>query len=279
MKTRAWAMAVMATVAVAGLATGVRAEEGITVQGNGEAKAKPTQVEISANLTGDGELATDATVKFRDAKKRAVAAIEGLKNPDLSVESDGVSVNSTMDANTQMMIMRGQAVQSQTQKVQVRENSRIILKNTDKLETDALLDTVLKILDTAKDAGFTVGPPTPSSYYELQVSGGQPSSIVTFRLPELSSVREKAYQSAVEDARAKAQKIADLAGVKLGRILAVTEGEKTDTASPTTSLSMLVRVMNGGGVKSEPVQKGIAGATSGELTMRVNLTVLFEIAK
>jgi uncharacterized protein YggE len=274
MKLRAWAMVMTAGVALALMGATGRAEDGITVQGNGDAKGRPTEVVITASLTGDGELATDATVKFRDAKKRAMAAIEGLKNSNVTVVSDGVSVNSALDANTQMMMMRGQVVQGGNQKVQVKENERIVLANADKLEQDALLDTVLKILDTAKDAGFQVGTPLPSNYYEIQQMGGQGNNIVAFRLPDLEPLREQAYKSAVEDAKAKAQRIADLAGVKLGRILAVTEGEKVDS-----SVSTIVRAMNGGSARSEPMEKGITGQTSGDLTLHVNLTVLFEIVK
>src|SRR5579884_3883819 len=101
----------IAAAAVMAVACGFARAEGITVQGTGDAKGKPTSVEISATLTGEAELATDATVKFRDAKKRALAAIAAIKNPDLSVVSDGLAINSTVDANTQMMMMRGQQVQ------------------------------------------------------------------------------------------------------------------------------------------------------------------------
>src|SRR5690349_10050647 len=98
-----WLAVVVA--AVVGLAGAARADEGITVQGTGSAKARPTQVEIECTLSGDAELASDATVKFRDAKKRAMAAIEALKNKDLSVTSDGLSINNALDAQTQMMMM------------------------------------------------------------------------------------------------------------------------------------------------------------------------------
>ena len=106
------------------------AEDGILVQGSGEATGKPTQVEITATLSGDSELAADAIVKFHDAKKKALAAIEALKNPNLEVVAEGIAINTPMEANAQMMAMRGQAVPP-TQKVQVEETSRLVLKNVD----------------------------------------------------------------------------------------------------------------------------------------------------
>src|SRR5688500_17476835 len=61
----------------------------ITVAGTGQAKAKPTQVEFSATVSGEAELASDAIVKHRDTKRRALKAIEGLKLPALSTTSKG----------------------------------------------------------------------------------------------------------------------------------------------------------------------------------------------
>src|SRR5207248_4260123 len=97
---------------------------------------RPTQVEMSAVLSADAELAADAVVKFRDAKKRALAAIAALKNPDLTVIPGGVSVASGMDANAQMMAMRGMAAPTTTQKVRLAETSRIVLAHADKVEPD-----------------------------------------------------------------------------------------------------------------------------------------------
>ncbi len=170
------------------------------MQGSGEAKGRPTEVEITGSLAGDSELAADAVVKFHDAKKKALAAMDALKNPNLSVISEGIAINSPIDANAQQMMMRGQTV-TPTQKVQVQETSRIVLANTDKIEPEALLEQVLKILDVAKDSGFVIGPPSANNYYEMQMRTGQPSSMVVFKLPDASALRDAATKLAVEDAK------------------------------------------------------------------------------
>ncbi|MCL2647486.1 MAG: SIMPL domain-containing protein [Phycisphaerales bacterium] len=230
---------------------------GITVQGVGEAKGKPTQVEIACIVSGDAELASDATVKFRDAKKRATAAIEGLKNPDLKVISDGVSVGGMMDPNTQMMIMRGMGgTQVAKPRVQIMEKSRVVLSNAGKLEPDALLETILKILDVAKEGGFQVGPQQPTDYNEMQNYRSSGMAMVSFKLADGTELRDQAYKAALADARGKAEKLAELAGVKLGKIMAIQE-------------------MPG----SQRPDGSVAGNTAGELSKRVNLTVQFEIVK
>ena len=52
--------------------------DGISVFGTGEAKGKPNLVEIDMRSSGAAELAGDAIVKYRDNKRRIIAAIQEL---------------------------------------------------------------------------------------------------------------------------------------------------------------------------------------------------------
>src|SRR5439155_24724006 len=136
-----------------------RAEEstGITVSGAAKVSAKPTSVEIPCIVSGDAELTADAIVKYRDARKRAIAAIEGLKIAGLSVDSKGYSVRDLVDsAAQQQAMMRGQQVVNAKQKVSVTEQLRIAIKDVDKLEQQAPMDTMLKELDPAGDSAQPV---------------------------------------------------------------------------------------------------------------------------
>src|SRR5947207_7984909 len=89
---------------------------GLTVSGTAWGRGKPSVVEIGTTVSGDAELTADAVVKYRDAKKRAIAAIEGMKLPGLSVESSGYSISPAVDQNAQMAMMRGQVASSTKQK-------------------------------------------------------------------------------------------------------------------------------------------------------------------
>jgi len=254
------------------------ADDGIVVRGNGSATARPTQIEISATLSGEAELAADAMVKFRDAKKRALAAIASLKNPDLAIESEGVSVGGGgSDANAQMMAMRGMSVPNTAKSVRLSESSRIILNHADALEPNELLDKLLKILDVAKDAGFQVGPSAAQNFYQMQMEAqmGETGTSVSFKLPDSSALRQKAYKAAIDDARAKAESLAQLSGVKLGRIVAVRENDVASSENPQT----VVYLYGGSSSKSGGQDKSLTGSTSGELTLRASVTVQFEIVK
>ncbi len=272
----------LAAAALLIFGTAAKAEDGIVVHGSGTATGRPTQVEMSANLSADAELAADAVVKFRDAKKRAVAAIAAVKNPDLSITPGGVSVGTGMDANAQMMAMRGMAVNNTTQKVRLSESNRIVLAHTDKLEPDELLEKLLKVIDVAKDAGFQIGPAPATNYYEMQIraqEGEEASATVSFRMPDSSALREKAYKAAIDDAKAKAQKLAELSGGKLGRVLSIREEAPSKSDKDDSAAMMMMNIYGMLANKGNSEDKVLSGTTSGDLTLRVNLTVRFELEK
>jgi hypothetical protein len=244
---------------------------GIGVAGAGEVKARPTVVEITASVTGDAELAADAIVKYRDAKRRGVDALDGLKLPGLKVETGGFGVNQGgVDSATAQAMMQGNVVSTAgKQRVTVTEQLKLVLSGLDKLKDEELMDTILKVLDTARDSGLLIGRPAPRNYYEMQNYMDNPGSgqgaLVTFRIADPEAVREQAYKAAMDDARKRAERIAGLAGVKLGRIVSV-----KDTAAPQPG---------GGGGDGAAKDAELSSPTFKEIPVRVRLAVQFEIAK
>jgi uncharacterized protein YggE len=261
---------------------GARADEGITVAGVGTAKAKPTVVEIGATVTGEAELTADAMVKYRDAKRRAIEKLQGLKIASLTIESSGFAINAAVDATQQMRMMQGMGGGEATkQKVQVTEHLKLQIKDVDKLELDAMMQMILKVIDTGKDAGLVIGPPTATNYYQMQLQAqmGSGSSLMSFKYPNAPSLREKAYKTAVDDARQKASKLAELSGLKLGRILAVTEGGNQSSAANdrTAQLMMMMSGSYGGAAAAD--ENELSNSLFSEVSLNVRLTVQFEIQK
>ncbi|HEX3358832.1 MAG TPA: SIMPL domain-containing protein [Tepidisphaeraceae bacterium] len=241
---------------------------GITVSGSGKASGKPTVIEIPCIVSGDAELTADALVKYRDARKHAVDAIDGLKIPGLSVESKGYSIKDYVDqAAQQQAMMRGQGVVSSKQKISVVEQMKIVIKDADKMDQSTVMDTMLKVLDTVRDAGLTLGDGTVRNvnYYPPPPMPG----LINFKIADPSALREQAYKQAMDDARTRAQKLADLAGVKLGRILSVHDGgQKAVGQNPNENEPPQAR---------EPDE--LVSSTFSEIPLLVKLTVQFEIAK
>jgi uncharacterized protein YggE len=260
-------------VAIAAFPSLCRADEtpnGITVTGVGTVKVRPSVAEIRSSVSGDGELAADANVKYLDARKKAIASIDAMKNPDLSVEPQGPLVEQATDPATQMRIAQGMSSDMGKQHLKISEDLKIQLKNIDKLDPAKLVETVVKIVDAGRDAGLQMGPPPAMNYYQMQMqaqNGGNGDAIVTFELPDKTKVEQEAYQKAVEDARAKAQRIADLSGIKLGRVLSVVDQENNSNGPTNPYIT----------VPAEPNDNQLQSAILTEIPVTVHLEVKFDI--
>jgi uncharacterized protein YggE len=250
-------------------------DPGISVSGTATIKAKPTELQIVGTISGEGEVANDASVKFHDLRKKALAALDGLKNPDLSVESLGSDVHDSMDPQQQMRMMQGQSTDTGKVRTQISERLCIKLKNIDKLEADKLLESTLKLVDTCRDAGLSVGS-TPTNYYQWQMQqnngGGGGDALVQFKIPDTTDLQNQACKQAIEDARAKAQRIADMTGVKLGKVLSVKDYGVTDSTPGAT-------MMNGYTPPEHAVTKEASTGSIGDIPLTVKLQVQFEIEK
>ena len=256
------------------------AEDGITVTGSGTVKGKPTVVEISGTISGEGELANDASVKFHDTKKKATTAIENLKNPDLTMQTEGSDIHEAMDPAQQQRIMQGMG-NGETPKVRVNisETVKLRLKNVDKLETPKLFEQVLKLIDTSRDSGIVIGNAQPMNYYQMQMqmqNGGGGSNLVQFKIPDITDLENQAYKLAVADARAKAQRIADLSGVKLGKVLSVHDNGVNSGQQNPNGYNPYYNNMNN---QQNNNEKEASSGTLGEIPISVNLQVQFAIEK
>jgi uncharacterized protein YggE len=243
----------------------------ITVTGSGDAKGRPTIVEMSAVVSGEAELAADAVVKFKDTRRRAVKAIEALKIPSLAIESKGFTLNQGMDANQQQMMMRGQMPTAAKQRVQVTEPLRLVIKDVDKMSDEDLMNTVLKVIDAGRDAGLTVGAAMPQNYYQMQMmmQRGDAQGMASFKIADPAALREQAYAKAIENARTKAERLAKLAGVKLGRVTSVQDGV---VQAPQAQVVYVYGQQQQAGGEAE-----LTSPVAGDITMNVRLTIQFAI--
>lgn len=253
--------------------------QGIVVSGSGEAIAKPTAVEFDLSISGNAEIFGDALVKFRDSKRRTLEALNALGLKDLSIEERGLSLARGDAAEIQNRAMRGDTGANIKPKIEVLTRLRVKLGSIGDVPAEQVLETVGKLIDTARDAGNDIGPTTAeinmSWRYGRQING----ALARFVLEDFDKSREQAYQAAIDDARNRAERLARLTGVQLGPVESISE---LAVAGDDHSANNNVIYFNTYGMQNqEEPNKAKARITSDTLTeipVRVRLQVRYGIS-
>ncbi|HUY32128.1 MAG TPA: SIMPL domain-containing protein [Pirellulales bacterium] len=205
------------------------AEHGnISVSGAGEVRVRPTHLEIEISAKAAAELTADAIQKYRDTLRRTTEAFEKLDMKDLTIEQRELSfTKSTPGENGGMagFVLGGGGAPAAKPQVDISRSLRLVLAGIDQLEEAALMETIGTLLDTAHDSGATVGEGSSSNAMLAQMMGQQAgsTSMVTFVVDNASEQHEKAYQQAFAAAKARATRLAKLAGATLGSVRSIDE--------------------------------------------------------
>lgn len=252
----------------------------LRVIGVGKVEALPDRVELSGTVAGEAELAADAVKQYREHRRRVVEALEALKLKGLAISGNGMSITTGTDgANPQQALVLGIGNQNAAApaKISVRETLTVTLDGVQSLKSEELLDTVIKLIDSAKDAGLTIGP-KPLSMIEIQFSGASPTALVRFRLNEIDAYRQNAYTKAMENARASAERLAKLANVKLGKIVSIHEGPAPPSPSSSSSSSAYATYVRSIiGASHDTAETDYSSNSFQQIPIGVTLEVDFEI--
>jgi uncharacterized protein YggE len=198
--------------------------DGISVSGTGTAAARPNLVEVDLQVVGKAELTSDALVKYRDAKKRVLDVLAKLNIDQLDISERAVSITVGNSSEQQQRIINGMVQAGGKPEVNVSSTVRLTLKNAREIEPEELIKTIGRLLDVAQDAGVNVGP-TAAEVMMAYRYGRQPENAapVRFVLNDLAELREKAYEAAAVDAKARAARLANLHQKTLGPAISIQE--------------------------------------------------------
>ena len=173
------------TVATAGQTTISNQQDGIWVTGEGKVTVKPDIANISLGVSSQEASVADAMAKTKDAMNKVMAALKADKIADADIQTQQYSINPTYSYNQQ----------NGTQTISGYQVTNIV---NVKLRDTSTVATVINDVTTAggdltqiNNVNFTVEDPT--QYYK--------------------DVR----QEAIADANHKAQNLAKLYGVTLGK--------------------------------------------------------------
>jgi len=237
--------------------------EGFTVAGKGHVLAKPDKFEIDLEVAASSELTADAVVKYRDAKRRIHEAFTALKLANVAVEERGLLVDQKGAMQNPYFFDYQPNARTKTE---VQLTRKLIVKAADirKMDEEAVLQLVGRLLDVSQDAGAKVGGGGENRpYYYYRWNPVSSVGLVRFVLDDFDKLLEEAYAKAIADAKARAQRLARLGGVELGPIVAIREVVIPGEQNPES--------------QDEAPRKRLESARFQEIPIRVELLVRFEV--
>ncbi|MFK7788004.1 MAG: SIMPL domain-containing protein [Phycisphaeraceae bacterium] len=263
------ALAVLLVVALPSLA-----EQTITVSAVGEAKLKPDTLVLSGQISESNEKMKDAVTGFRDTRRRAMAAIKELGIENMSISTSALSMQIAGAAQG-----GGFGGEAQTPAapgaLMISQSVTLTVSGIDKLEEEALIDLVTKVMAGAKEAGVKSGVMDAQSMIMMQMGmGGASGGSAMFTVSDPDAAYKAATKDAVAKARADATYLAELAGGKLGRVMHISEGMAIpgdDESGMNPYMAMFGQMM--GGEKSDPY----AREDLDDITITRPLDVSFEL--
>ena len=257
-------------------------EGGITVSGTGEVLAKPTRVEIDLAAGAAAELTGDAIVKYENSLRRTLEVFKKMELKNLKIEQRSLSFESTSGAAAAANVFAAGDGAPSTAKSQIdiTRSLRVVLTETDKLSEQELMETIGRLLDAAKDAGAKIGSGASNALMMRMMGEAAASTpVVTFVVEDAAAAREKAYQAAFNQARARAARLANLAGQQLGRVESVEEGAETAPQDDASVQERMITAIYGVSSKSDEEDSRLTSQKLADIPVRVTLRVRFALAE
>lgn len=205
----------------------------ISVTGNGEAEGPPDQAQVSAGVQTMAETVAEASQQNQATVERIMQALErqGIDETDIQTSNYSIWPEQRHDGQTGEVSITGYRVSNMV---------------------SVVIDDITKVgevLAAVTNAGAN------------SVHG------VNFGVRDTAALEESARKKAMEDARARAESLAELAGVELGEV---------QTISMSSGGGGPVPMMRGQMMAMDEAAPTV-GISPGQLTVSVQLNVTFAI--
>ena len=220
-----WRTAIILFACIVGLGQARATEKLVTVTGEATVAVAPDTAMIRIGVTSQDKTAREAGEANAKQMTAVLAAIKDAGIADRDIQTSRLSLQPQYDPN--------KAGTARLTGFQATNQVTVRIRDIDKLPA---------VLDRAIAAGAN------------EMSG------IEFVVSEQSKLLDQARDDAIADARRKAEIYAKAAGVKLGRVISITEEGSTPTPRP-------MQTMRAGAVPVAP----------GEQTLRAVVTVSYEL--
>ncbi|GMM93038.1 SIMPL domain-containing protein [Qipengyuania sp. MTN3-11] len=226
----------------------------LTVNGSGESMRAPDMAIFSAGVTSQGTTAADALGQNSRAMEQVIAALRRAGIAERDIQTSNLSINPVYRDPNREAALRAQSGQPYVPPAPEDQIPTIIgyqVNNTVSVRQRELGEYG-RIIDTLASAGAN------------QINGPN------FQLDEPEPALDEARRDAMADARRKAELLAGSAGLRIVRIVSITEGGGHYGPPPMAFARMAA--------DSAPPPPPPAPVQPGELEMNASVTVVYELA-
>ncbi len=208
---------------------------GISVSGEGKVKAAPDVAILTLGIEAQEATVAAAQQEAAKAMDKAMKALKGDGVADKDIQTQQFSIYA---------VRQWIGKENREEIIGYRVTNTVSAKIRQLDKAGAIIDDVAKAggdLTRIQDIGFTVDDPAP--YYK------------------------QAREKAVQDAVAKAKQLADIAGVKLGKLLYISEGSGY---IPPIMMKNVYASTEAAPAPSTPISPG-------ELEFQLNVSIVYDI--
>lgn len=264
------------------LAFAQQLDAGVTVTAWGQAMARPQAIELHVKVTGKGQLGTDALARFHQYQRELAKMVSTLGPESVKVHTGGIAIT-LVGIPEDDWESPAPTDQQAVAELAVSSICRITIAGLDKLSEEELVELTSTLVDKLRDSGLTLLPAQEAMAIEDEAGSDIDGSlaVVGFVLQDLSEPQASARESAFKRAKARAEALAKLAGMRLGPVVAVQEiSSGVDLAeSPYVLEAEHERDLEADapGIVSEASHGRLVTRTSGPVAIQVGLQVRFAL--
>lgn len=245
----------------------------LMVSGSGQVKAMPDTVVMLSGVSGEAELAQDAVIKYRDAKRRALKSLQALGIENLEVEPMGMSLGAKYDEQVMNMMRSGETPLKLKPAIVAAESLKLTITQIQGMEPQAISEALTTLIEAVQDAGLSLGDP---SMTRMAYGYGEgPMKLFIFQLKDTEPSIAEARRLAVADARRRAESLARETGVELGRVLSASEAVVDRRFYGGSSWQLYTQAL-GIGINDDS-STPIMSDSFGPVTVQVQVSMSFEI--
>ncbi len=202
----------------------------ISLTGHGESRMVPDMAVVNAGVSSEAATAAEALKANTEAMNKVMAALKGSGIADRDIQTSNFSVQPRYDYNNNSQPRLTGYIVSNTVTVSVRK-----------------IDSLGTLLDQLVQSGSN------------QING------VSFDVTDPQAALDEARKLAMADATRKAKLYAEAAGVSLGPIMSVAEGQRYEPPMPMRGKAMMAEA-------AAPVP-----VAAGEQVLAIDVNVVWEI--